>query len=79
MALARLHGEGTILTEAITQGESRMQSWSRDGRVVVRLVTVDGGGHTVPQPGFRYPRIMGRTSQTINVPVEIVRFFGIGQ
>jgi polyhydroxybutyrate depolymerase len=79
IALARLHGEDTIAAEATTQGELHRQSWSRDGRVVVRLVTVEGGGHTVPQPSFRYPRIMGRTSQTVNVAVETVRFFGIGQ
>jgi polyhydroxybutyrate depolymerase len=79
IALARLHGEDTIPAEVSTQGESRRQSWSLDARVVVRLVTIERGGHTVPQPGFRYPRIMGRTSQTINVPVETVQFFGIGQ
>jgi polyhydroxybutyrate depolymerase len=27
----------------------------------VRLVTIESGGHTVPQEAYRYPRILGRT------------------
>jgi polyhydroxybutyrate depolymerase len=34
--------------------------WSGpDGRV--RLVTIESGGHTVPQESYRYPRILGKT------------------
>lgn len=36
------------------------QDWSSpSGRV--RLVTVKGGGHTVPQSNYRFPRILGQT------------------
>ncbi len=27
----------------------------------VRLVTIEGGGHTIPQAGYRFPRIFGAT------------------
>jgi polyhydroxybutyrate depolymerase len=30
----------------------------------VRLLTIDGGGHTVPQANYRFPRILGATFQS---------------
>lgn len=38
-------------------------AWSRGGQLVVALYTVRGGGHTIPQPVFRYPEDMGVTSE----------------
>ena len=36
------------------------EDWSgAEGRV--RLVTIETGGHTIPQAAYRYPRILGRT------------------
>ena len=32
---------------------------SSDGRL--RLVTIESGGHTVPQEAYRFPRILGKT------------------
>jgi polyhydroxybutyrate depolymerase len=41
----------------------------------VELDTIHGGGHVVPQPYSRYPRILGRTLRTFDGPAEIWRFF----
>jgi polyhydroxybutyrate depolymerase len=36
---------------------------------------VHEGGHVVPQPRFRYPRMLGRTTSDLDAPAEAVRFF----
>jgi len=53
----------------------RELSWSRDGKPYVVLYEVIGGGHVVPQPEYRYPRLFGRTSGDIDGPVIAVNFF----
>ena len=53
----------------------RAMSWSRGGRPYVVLYEVIGGGHVVPQPGYRYPRLFGRTSNDIDGPAVAVAFF----
>lgn len=50
--------------------------WLRDGRPFVALYVVNGGGHVVPQPGFRFPRILGRTTGDLDAPVAAVDFYG---
>jgi polyhydroxybutyrate depolymerase len=38
-------------------------AWSSgDHTPIAVLYTVHGGGHVVPQPAFRYPRMLGRTA-----------------
>ncbi len=49
--------------------------WNSPGRPSVVLFSIYGGGHVIPQPLFRAPRIMGRTSQDLNAPEEIWNFF----
>ncbi|TWC59658.1 MULTISPECIES: alpha/beta hydrolase family esterase [unclassified Burkholderia] len=39
------------------------------------LLTIHGGGHTIPQPRYAFPRLFGRTCTTLDAPLEIVRFF----
>lgn len=41
----------------------------------VALLTVHGGGHVVPQPHFRFPRILGPTDMRVNAPAECWAFF----
>jgi polyhydroxybutyrate depolymerase len=42
---------------------ARQEDWvSSAGHV--RLVTIDGGGHTVPQTSYRFPHILGATFQS---------------
>jgi polyhydroxybutyrate depolymerase len=50
-------------------------SWPRDGKPYVILYEVMGGGHTVPQSAYRFPRILGRTTGNIDGPVAAVAFF----
>jgi polyhydroxybutyrate depolymerase len=50
---------------------------SHDGVVAAELDAVHGGGHTVPQPMFRFPRILGRTSSAIDAPRAALDFYGV--
>ena len=56
----------------------RSQVWEKEGRPYVAFYTVAGGGHTVPQSAFRFPRIMGATSTELETPAQVVSFFGLG-
>jgi polyhydroxybutyrate depolymerase len=47
----------------------------RGGAVDVELVAIHGGGHVVPQPYWRYPRILGPTPREPNGPEVIWDFF----
>jgi polyhydroxybutyrate depolymerase len=49
--------------------------WSAAGKVPVSLVTIVGGGHTVPNPVFNLPRILGPTSHQLDGPEVIWAFF----
>lgn len=44
----------------------------------VLLYTIHRGGHVVPQPAFRFPRLLGRTTGDLNMPAQAVAFFGLG-
>ncbi|WP_330998364.1 polyhydroxybutyrate depolymerase [Burkholderia thailandensis] len=39
------------------------------------LITIHGGGHTIPQPRYTFPRLFGRTSTAVDAPLEIWHFF----
>jgi polyhydroxybutyrate depolymerase len=49
--------------------------WMRDGSQVVVFYKINGGGHVVPQPVYRWPRFLGRTTEDLNAPVIIWEFF----
>jgi len=51
--------------------------WSAAGVPYVDLYTVHGGGHVVPQPAFRFPRLLGRTGSDLDAPEAALQFFGI--
>jgi polyhydroxybutyrate depolymerase len=53
--------------------------WSSPGKPPVSLVTVIGGGHTVPNPVFNLPGILGPTSHQIDGPEVIWAFFSSAQ
>lgn len=53
----------------------REMNWSRDGKPYVVLYEIIGGGHVVPQPGYRFPRLFGPTSGDIDGPALAVAFF----
>ncbi len=49
--------------------------WSAPGRPEIVLWAVEGGGHTVPHPRMRFPRLIGPTNADVNAPEEIWAFF----
>lgn len=49
--------------------------WEEPGRPEVTLYAVMGGGHTVPHPRMRFPRLIGRTNADVNAAEEIWAFF----
>jgi len=49
--------------------------WRNDSKVEVELVAIHGGGHGIPQPYLRYPRILGPTPKDPNGPAVIWAFF----
>lgn len=83
LAFARLAGADAASAHALTTTPADprlpvdLQTWSRDGHVQVALYTVRGGGHVVPQPGFRYPRLLGPTSRGLDTPAVVAGFFGL--
>lgn len=51
-------------------------AWDVGGEPRVILYSVIGGGHVVPQPHYRAPRMLGRTTREFNAPQAIWTFFG---
>jgi polyhydroxybutyrate depolymerase len=49
--------------------------WRSPGRSEVMLLAVHGGGHVVPQPVYRPPRLLGRVTTAIDGPEEAWAFF----
>ncbi|MEO8620141.1 MAG: alpha/beta fold hydrolase [bacterium] len=49
--------------------------WVAASGNVVALLTVHGGGHVIPQPHYRFPRIIGHTEMRFNAPRECWTFF----
>ena len=49
--------------------------WRNDSHVEVELLAIHGGGHTMPQPYWRYPRLLGPTPKEPNGPAVIWAFF----
>lgn len=69
--------ESSLLPHRYADDRTRVErtKWLLDGKARVVLYTVHGGGHVVPQPRHRPPRILGRVTQDIDAPLEIWRFF----
>lgn len=49
--------------------------WRNDTRVEVELVAIHGGGHGMPQPDWRRPRLLGPSPMEPNGPAMIWAFF----
>jgi polyhydroxybutyrate depolymerase len=50
-------------------------AWTAPGKPTVVLYTIRGGGHNVPQPYYRFPRIVGPQTEDIDAPAAIWDFF----
>lgn len=53
------------------------QTWSRDGQAQVTLLGVKGGGHVIPQPYARMPRMLGLKTSAMDSTRVACQFFGI--
>jgi polyhydroxybutyrate depolymerase len=49
--------------------------WQSEVPAEVELVAIKGGGHSVPQSAWRYPRILGPTAREPDGPQVIWDFF----
>lgn len=49
--------------------------WKNEGKTEVELVTIFGGGHGMPQPHWKRPRLVGPSPMAPNGPVLIWDFF----
>jgi polyhydroxybutyrate depolymerase len=49
--------------------------WRNDSKVAVELVAIHGGGHGLPQPYYRRPRLLGPSPMAPNGPALIWDFF----
>ncbi len=49
--------------------------WRNASKVEVELVTIHGGGHGIPQPYWRRPRLLGPSPMAPNGPAMIWAFF----
>jgi polyhydroxybutyrate depolymerase len=49
--------------------------WTGQGKVPVQLISILGGGHTVPNPVLSLPRILGATSHQLDGAEVIWSFF----
>ena len=49
--------------------------WRNDSKVEVELVAIHGGGHGIPQPYWRRPRLLGPSPMVPNGPAMIWDFF----
>jgi polyhydroxybutyrate depolymerase len=50
-------------------------TWNKGSNVEVELVVIEGGGHGVPQPYRRHPRLLGPSPTAPNGPEMIWAFF----
>ncbi|GAA2606700.1 alpha/beta hydrolase family esterase [Paractinoplanes durhamensis] len=57
-------------------GDTERTDYRQDGRPPVTLLTVHGGGHTIPGP-HKAPAVLGRTSTKVNTADLIGEFFGL--
>lgn len=75
-ALNAIGGSPEALSRPVADG-FRVDTvvWRNEGPSEVELVGIVGGGHVIPQPLVRYPRILGATPKEPNGPDVIWNFF----
>ena len=65
----------TNLTEVADGVRVEQLLWRNNSGVEVEVVAIHGGGHGIPQPYRRHPRILGPTPREPNGPAMIWAFF----
>ncbi|MFY7866288.1 alpha/beta hydrolase family esterase [Roseateles sp.] len=73
---AQLTGAAQTSEKTVTEGVRVEQNrWSQDGKAEVELVSIHGGGHGLPQPYSKRPRLLGPSPMEPNGPAMIWAFF----
>jgi polyhydroxybutyrate depolymerase len=62
-------------TQVADDAHTEQVLWRNDSNVEVELMAIHGGGHVIPQPYSRYPRLLGPTPKEPNGPAVIWAFF----
>jgi polyhydroxybutyrate depolymerase len=62
-------------TRVANGGRITHVTWRNDLKVEVELVAIEGGGHGLPQPYWRHPRLLGPSPTEPNGPEVIWAFF----
>ena len=52
-------------------------TWWKNSEPYVILYSVRGGGHTVPQPMFSYPSLLGCTTEYLDGPTQAIALFDL--
>ncbi|MGZ7042797.1 MAG: alpha/beta hydrolase family esterase, partial [Thermoanaerobaculia bacterium] len=74
--LNHIAGKPTTSRAAVADGmHVERVLWRNDSNVEVELVAIEGGGHGIPQPYWRNPRLLGPTPKEPNGPAVIWDFF----
>ena len=70
-------GEHVVWPDRAADDKTRVESveWSAPGKPRVVLVSVVGGGHTLPHPEYNLPLIIGRTSHEFDTAEVLWAFF----
>jgi polyhydroxybutyrate depolymerase len=66
-----------VTNEAVVADDIKVERmlWRNDANLEVELVAVHGGGHGLPQPGYRRPRLLGPSPMAPDGPAIIWEFF----
>ena len=62
-------------TEVADGVRIKRMAWHNGSNVEVELVAIEGGGHGIPQPYRRHPRLLGPSPKEPNGPAVIWAFF----
>lgn len=62
-------------TEHATSSNMQRRQWHNNTRVQVELLSIQGGGHGMPQPYWQRPRLLGPSPMQPDGPVLIWQFF----
>lgn len=72
---AALNGAAGPTQSTVSAGVERW-AWTKEGKSYVERYAFAGAGHVIPQPVYRFPRLMGATP-AFDLPKRVVDFLGL--
>ena len=57
--------------------KATLRSWHLEGKAMVELYSIEGGGHVIPQPHGRMPRLLGLKTSALDSTRRACDFFGL--